>query len=531
MRLTILFSGDAVLEYLALCFNADHYLVGLSGVPDYKLVLWNWKKGVRLHSISTSIRNATTLSFCAGNNPKSPKLLLTETVDGPLSVWKIKRCGEDIRLDEQTITREAEILNQHLTATWAYPNYMYILTKMGTIFRVNHEKGTTSALLLTKEIEQYLQPPVKTNTFLRPHFDGLVVVSPKIVLLMRVAGEIGHTSLMKKVDLLQPVLNLADFYNSYRYIGWTPTGNILNLQVTDNNIHQQLVWSKTDKRKYLAAGFLQPESSHFVALDNTNTLQIFSVHSKEEVLRKTFPMECKFLLTHPKLPIVFVLTADGRVLVVVVVIKILPPKSKEIEEFSGDEEAEITGKDVSLEVKACLFQETRVQSHPLDFGEFDNSANFVVMGGKDHNKVFLCEIQSNLKPAGGGTFMKGPNKRKKGFQPSFDAPGGTAPQKSVEEQEIVKEDVPPEDDSKYFKTCHAARFEGVLLDLSFVNKTLVCLTSTPSDEPGNVNESERIRYSGDQVTIFSVDKAAKTIQISSIVMLKGRCSGTKVVSH
>ena len=53
----------------------------------------------------------------------------------------------------------------------------------------------------------------------------------------------------------------------------------------------------------------------------------------------------------------------------------------------------------------------------------------------------------------------------------------------------------------------------------------VCLTSTPSDEPGNVNESERIRYSGDQVTIFTVDKNEKTIQISSIVMLKGRCSG------
>ena len=121
---------------------------------------------------------------------------------------------------------------------------------------------------------------------------------------MRVAGEIGHTSLMKKVDLLQPVLNLADFYASYRFIGWTNvTGNILNLQITDNNIHQQLVWSKTDKRKYLAAGFLQPESSHFVALDNTNSLQIFSIHSKEEVLRKNFPMECKFLLTHPKLPI------------------------------------------------------------------------------------------------------------------------------------------------------------------------------------------------------------------------------------
>ena len=113
-------------------------------------------------------------------------------------------------------------------------------------------------------------------------------------------------------------------------------------------------------------------------------------------------------------------------------------------------------------------------------------------------------------------------KRKK-FQPSFDA-GSSKKSTEIQDEQVFKEDV-PEDDSKYFKTCHAARFEGVLLDLSFVNKTLVVLTSTPSDEPGNVNESERIKYSGDQVTIFQVDKAAKTIQISSIVMLKGRCSG------
>ena len=118
-----------------------------------------------------------------------------------------------------------------------------------------------------------------------------------------------------------------------------------------------------------------------------------------------------------------------------------------------------------------------------------------------------------------GLGKSGPQKRKK-FQPNFDA-GSKSPK---EPEQVIKEDV-PEDENKYFKTCHAARFEGVLLDLSFVNKTIVCLTSTPSDEPGNVNESERIRYSGDQVTIFNVDKNEKTVQISSIVMLKGRCSG------
>jgi hypothetical protein len=48
--------GDAKLEYIALSFNSNCYLVGLSGVPDFKLTLWNWRTGVRLHSITTTIR-------------------------------------------------------------------------------------------------------------------------------------------------------------------------------------------------------------------------------------------------------------------------------------------------------------------------------------------------------------------------------------------------------------------------------------------------------------------------------------------
>ena len=47
------------------------------------------------------------------------------------------------------------------------------------------------------------------------------------------------------------------------------------------------------------------------------------------------------------------------------------------------------------------------------------------------------------------------------------------------------------------KVCHYVRFEGQMLDLSFVNKTLIALTSTPSEDVvGATNESEQVRFSG-----------------------------------
>ncbi len=50
------FVGDGKLEYISLEFNHDSFLIGLSGVPDYKLTIWNWKTATKLHSISTEIR-------------------------------------------------------------------------------------------------------------------------------------------------------------------------------------------------------------------------------------------------------------------------------------------------------------------------------------------------------------------------------------------------------------------------------------------------------------------------------------------
>ena len=52
---TIIYTGDAVLEYVQLAFNQEFYLVGLSGVPDFKLTLWNWQRGEKIHSVDTQL--------------------------------------------------------------------------------------------------------------------------------------------------------------------------------------------------------------------------------------------------------------------------------------------------------------------------------------------------------------------------------------------------------------------------------------------------------------------------------------------
>ena len=47
-------------------------------------------------------------------------------------------------------------------------------------------------------------------------------------------------------------------------------------------------------------------------------------------------MECNSILAHPKLPLLFVLTKDGRVLCIAVQIKIRPPDNPEVDGPDGN---------------------------------------------------------------------------------------------------------------------------------------------------------------------------------------------------
>ena len=181
-----------------------------------------------------------------------------------------------------------------------------------------------------------------------------------------------------------------------------------------------------------------------------------------------------------------------------------------------------------IEVTGHVCREIRVHPHVLNFAEFDTLGTFLVVGSSDHGKMFLCDTRTSpsYKLAPAPVRKHG---RKQKFKPSFDSPtSGSSAKKEEDAPEVEDVDeasTDPVNDGKYFQVSHWERFEGLLLDLSFVNQTVVALVSTPSDEMGAANESERITCTGDQIAIFSVDKNAKKISTLCVVFLKVRCSG------
>ena len=52
------------------------------------------------------------------------------------------------------------------------------------------EDKSTCQILTDKTLENYLNPPVKGNTFIKSYYDGLVFIFPKVILITRIDGTI-----------------------------------------------------------------------------------------------------------------------------------------------------------------------------------------------------------------------------------------------------------------------------------------------------------------------------------------------------
>ena len=55
----------------------------------------------------------------------------------------------------------------------------------------------------------------------------------------------------QEIPLSEPILNLHEFHGSFKFMAWTPSGNILQIQLSENDIHQELVWDSSEKKQYL----------------------------------------------------------------------------------------------------------------------------------------------------------------------------------------------------------------------------------------------------------------------------------------
>ena len=141
-------------------------------------------------------------------------------------VWKIKRCGDDQRLCEVPYTDEKDIEANHVTATWSYPQKLFVLTKKGTFYMIDMAKDITYGILSDMLLEKVMKEEgVPGNAFLRAYHEDLILVLNKTILILNIStysNLLLKASSMKKIYIGDSLLNLHDFHSGFRFVGYTP---------------------------------------------------------------------------------------------------------------------------------------------------------------------------------------------------------------------------------------------------------------------------------------------------------------------
>ncbi|GJQ81907.1 hypothetical protein Trydic_g3740, partial [Trypoxylus dichotomus] len=125
--------------YISLAFSEAEYLISLSGIPSFKITVWNWRNGERINSRETNLDTPNQLLKC---NYGSPVLLAQMGVNtNQLKVWEVLQCGKRCILEPHAVT--TSVLKQvYVAMQWTSEGGLFLLDKRADIYTVNAEYKT-----------------------------------------------------------------------------------------------------------------------------------------------------------------------------------------------------------------------------------------------------------------------------------------------------------------------------------------------------------------------------------------------------
>ncbi|KAL8576297.1 hypothetical protein ACOMHN_006220 [Nucella lapillus] len=98
MEQSVVLEGGAQIEFQALVFSASNYLLSLSKLPDFDLVLWDYMKGEKLTSVTVPPEEPTSIGF----NPANWRQICITTKTS-LTVWNTEQSNNKFILLPQKV--------------------------------------------------------------------------------------------------------------------------------------------------------------------------------------------------------------------------------------------------------------------------------------------------------------------------------------------------------------------------------------------------------------------------------------------
>ena len=310
--------GEAMMEYRCLTFSHDKFLLGISGVPDFIVNLWDWQSETLLTSLSTGLEGPSSASvkiisaaFPPDNSGGGTSKMFTSLWGGKISIWDIEKVSQSFNIVKKSLD-----LDSILTFTWIFPHDLYLLDKRGNMYKVDTVNISADKLNLDKELDDFLHSiELKScEVHLKAHFDGMILFAPKRIFLLTVTPKKDKIQLVNTIETDQTMINISEFSTSYKFIAWTHTGRLVTINTTERAADMETSLTNDPWAKFNAACFVPKFPGFFVSIDKYQMIRVMDSQFKKELWKKQINLEAISMIPYPSLPAFVLGTMEGRLM-------------------------------------------------------------------------------------------------------------------------------------------------------------------------------------------------------------------------
>ena len=381
--------GEAMMEFKCLSFSHDRFLLGISGVPDFIVNLWDWQTETLLTSVHTELVGPTSANvkiISAAFPPDASgggvaKMFATLWA-GKICIWDIEKVSDSFNIVKKSLS-----VNSILSFTWCFPHDLFLLNNSGDIFKVDTSNIVANKMKVDPELTDQLKKMKMKNCefHLKSHYDGMLLFAPGIVFILGITGKRDTISLVKSVDIDQTIINISEFSTCYKYIAWTHTGRLVTINTEEKTVSLETSLTNDPWVKYNAACFVPKFPRFFITIDKYQVIRVMDAQYKKELWKKQIRIEPISMIPYPSLPAFILGTMEGRLMFFSLDI---PPQPVDFDEAQENVKSKINVKYVG---------DILLHRHPVDNMVIDAKTGLCVAVSNEEGLVVVVDAKNLSK--------------------------------------------------------------------------------------------------------------------------------------
>ena len=309
--------------YLATVFAGTDFLVSIGTYTDFTLVIWNWKTGEKLKSISTSIPDPEGQVLQA--NYRKPILVAQLGRNyGKLCIWEVIAAGKVVILkDHEVVLPKKAVVNDISWSPESGEPLLAITDKDGHIYLSNKDGTNIDRIVVSQRCGICLDIEPAAICW----FAGGIVLRTtfcQIRFYEKNKDNAWRRKWYVKTTTKPCVLTSHPFKND-RLFFHTLQGHIMQLSFEKGQETPVIVTRVFYSGVIKHVDFVYPWGHHLVVTDDSMYLAVVDSYSGNEINRFDLDMlgDISYIVSHPDYPMVAASSTQGEL----VLVSLLEPKN------------------------------------------------------------------------------------------------------------------------------------------------------------------------------------------------------------